>query len=146
LFIIFIVVYYVEEREDPKGTSQSSLKYSEEPFNPPSTSIPIKRRNPNQLPPLEQTNRGYRPMGVDNGSISDDQHPLIKDRNPIRQARFDDVNAAASLPQYSRSDAKKYPLSINKRTYENTDNTDARFYTGHSPEHEQALPYVNYST
>ncbi|CAF1484802.1 unnamed protein product, partial [Adineta steineri] len=64
-----------EKREDPKGTSQTSLKYSEEPLQQQQlTALPSPRRNFGRIPPLERTTHGT-------GNLGDDMDPLISHLN-----------------------------------------------------------------
>jgi len=144
MYIILIVVSNVEKREDPKGTSQASLKYSEEPTQQ-STVIPLPRRNFGRVPPPETSirdNNLYRRSGGRNG---DDVTPLISIQNQQRQPRLGDVNAPASLPEYNRPNGREYPIPTRKKSGPG-ESGDVGSYVGHSPEHEQPLPYVEYFT
>lgn len=145
IYIVLIVVSNVEKREDPKGTSNSSLKYSEDPTEKHAPAvIPSPRRNVSRAPPLESTIReNYRRNDGVGRSNTDDMTPLIVD--PPRRVRPGDVTASADLPQYERSNGRDYPVVTRKRTGPGGSD-DAGFYVGRSPEHEQSLPYVEYFT
>lgn len=148
LFRFHCYLLYVDKREDPKGTSQSSLKYSEDPTDKQSSTVnPSSRRNPGRIPPLETTVREnglYRRNDGVGRSNGDDRIPLILD--PPRRSRPGDVNASASLPQYDRSNnQREYTIPTRKRS-EPGESGDAGYYVGRSPEHEQSLPYVEYCT
>ncbi|CAF1091093.1 unnamed protein product [Adineta steineri] len=101
-----------EKREDPKGTSQTSLKYSEEP---------LQQQQLTALPSLERATRGTENLG-------DDMDPLISHPNHQRPIRFGDVNASMNLSEYS--------LSTRNRSVPD----DVGRYVGLTP--EQPLPYA----
>lgn len=123
------------------------MKYSEDPLErQSSTVIPPPRRSFGRVPQLETTVRDnglYRRNDGVGRSSGDDMTPLIL--NPPRRSRPGDVNASASLPQYDRSNQREYPITTRKRS-EPIESGDAGYYVGHSPEHEQSLPYVEYCT
>jgi hypothetical protein len=99
-----------------------------------------------RIPPLESTIREnglYRRNDGVGRSNGDDMTPLILD--PPRRARSGDVTASADLPQYERPDEREYPVATRKRSGAG-ERGDAGYYVGRSPEHEQALPYVEYFT
>jgi hypothetical protein len=143
MYIVLIVVCNVEKREDPKGTSQPSLKYTEEPTEPqqPPTAVPLPRRSTGRAPTLESTVRDndlYRRNGAETA-------PFISNSNQQRQPRPGDVNASASLPEYNRPNDREYPISTRKKSGPG-ESSDAGYFVGYSPEHEQPLPYVEYFT
>jgi hypothetical protein len=70
--------------------------------------------------------------------------PLMSNTTQQRQPRSGDVNTSASLPQYHRPTDKEYPTPIRKRSGPG-ESGDVGHYVGYSPEHEQPLPYVEYS-
>ncbi|CAF0858917.1 unnamed protein product [Adineta steineri] len=83
-----------EKREDPKGTSQTSLKYSDEPLQQQQlTALPSPRRNFGGILPLERPTHGT-------GNLGDDMVPLISHPNHQRPIRFGDVNASMNLSEY----------------------------------------------
>ncbi len=55
------------------------------------------------------------------------------------------MNASASLPEYNRPNDKEYPISTRKKSGPG-ESSDAGYFVGYSPEHEQPLPYVEYFT
>lgn len=127
---MLIVVFHVDKREDPKGTSQTSLKFAEEPAKP-TIFPPTHRASASRPPPLEPVNRRT-------ASVGDDRAPLL----PIqRQARSGDVAAPSSLPQYHRPMDREYPVPSHPRNRPGSSG-DIGNYVGASSEHQQALPYV----
>ena len=144
MYIVLIVVSRIENREDPKGTSQSSLKHPEGSTEQSSTAIPVSKRTPGRIPPLEPLKRDnhlYRRSDGVGGNADDDMVPLVSNHTQRRQLRPDDVNASANLPSYNRLNDKEYRLPTKKRRGPG-ESGDAGYYAGHSPEHEQPLPYV----
>ncbi|CAF4896812.1 unnamed protein product [Rotaria sp. Silwood1] len=133
-------------RVDPKGTSQSSLKYSEEPTQEQSSIvIPAPRRSFGGVPSSHSAtfdNSVYRNGGGNNGNILDDMAPLVSNQ---RQSRPGDVSASASLPEYNRHNTREYPISTRKRNRPG-ESGDVEHYVGYSPEHEQQMLYVEYFT
>ena len=127
------------KREDPKGTSQASLKYTEEPAQ--TTAIPTTRRSFGRPPPLEPATRDGSLNRRGGGGIGDDRAPLLPTQIPSRQPRPGDVSTAASLPAYQRPADREYPIPARKKSGPG-DSGDAGYYVGYAPEHEQALPYV----
>ncbi|CAF0900929.1 unnamed protein product [Rotaria sordida] len=120
-------------RVDPKGTSQLSLKYYEEPTEQQSSIvIPTPRRNFGRVPLSNLStldNNVYRHGNGSDGSILDDMAPLVSNQ---RQPRPGDVNASASLPEYNRYNDKEYPISTRKRNIPGESDD-----VGYSQEHEQ---------
>lgn len=142
MYIVLTVVFNVEKREDPKGTSQTSIKYTEEPPHK-ALVIPSVRRDSNRIPPLEPVKtdtRLYRRSGTD-----EDILPLISNQNTQRPSRTSDVSGLASVPEYKRSNSKEYPIITRKKSGP-SESSDAGHYVGRSPEHEQLSPYVKYFT
>jgi hypothetical protein len=139
MYIVLIVVSpHVEKREDPKGTSQPSIKSFDDPTE---RQQPLPRRNfgrPPSSEPKTYDNNLYRR----NDGVGDDTTPFISNQ---RQPRSGDVNAPASLPRYNRPNEKEYPVPTRKRSGPG-ESGDAGYYVGRSPEHEQPLPYVEYFT
>jgi hypothetical protein len=138
MYIVLIVVYHVEKREDPKGTSQPSIKSFEDSTErqPP----PSKRnfgRTPSSEPILRDNSLHRR-----TGGVGDDTMPFVTNQ---RQPRPGDVNAPASLPRYNRPNEREYPMSTRKKS-EPGESGDVEYYVGRSPEHEQPLQYVKYFT
>jgi hypothetical protein len=146
MYIVLIVVCNVEKREDPKGTSQASLKYSEEPTQQQqqSKAIPLQRRNLARIPQSEPPIRDNNLYRNGDGSYGSDMAPLLSNPNQ-RQLRPGDVNTSASLPEYNRPNDKQYPVSTRKKSGPG-ESGDVGHYVGRSPEHEQPLPYVKYFT
>lgn len=140
-----IVVFNVEKREDPKGTSQTSIKSTEEPIIQQPIVIPTSRRSIGRPPPLEPVVHDNRVYRRSSGSNGDEVAPLISNQNLQRARRSGDVNASASLPEYNRPNDKEYPISTRKKSGPG-ESGDAGYYVGHSPEHEPARPYVKYFT
>ncbi|CAF5010937.1 unnamed protein product, partial [Rotaria sp. Silwood1] len=126
-------------RVDPKGTSQSSLKYSEEPTQEQSSIvIPAPRRSFGHVPSSHSStfdNSVYRNGGGNNGNILDDMAPLVSNQ---RQPRPGDVSASASLPENNRHNTREYPISTRKRNRPG-ESGDVGHYVGYSPEHEQQM-------
>ncbi len=149
IHIVLIVVSNVEKREEPKGTSQTSLKYWEQPLPQslpqPSTAVPLTRRNLGGIPPLEPATRDNSLYRRGPGSSVDDMVPLISIQNQPRQPRLGDVSASANLPEYHRPNERDYPRPTRKKSGPG-ESGDVGSYVGHSPEHEQPLPYVGYFT
>jgi hypothetical protein len=125
------------------------LRYSDESTQQ-STAIPPPRRISGRPPPLEpiiRDNNSHRRGGSGSGgaSVYEITSPLITNENQFRQPRSGDVNTAASLPEYHRPTDREYPLPTRKKSGP-SESTDADYYVGYSPEHEQPLPYVEYLT
>jgi hypothetical protein len=99
----------------------------------------LPRRNFGRSPLPEPTIRDNNNLYRRNGGLGDDTSPFIS--NP-RQPRPDDVNASASLPQYNRPNEREYPVATRKKSGPGQSG-DVEYYVGHSPEHEQPLPYVS---
>ncbi|CAF0898920.1 unnamed protein product [Rotaria sordida] len=122
-----------ERRVDPKGTSQLSLKYYEEPTEQQSSIvIPTPRRDFGRVPLSNLStldNNVYRHGNGSDGSILDDMAPLVSNQ---RQPRPGDVNASASLPEYNRYNDKEYPISTRERNIPGESDD-----VGYSQEHEQ---------
>jgi hypothetical protein len=138
-----IIVSNVEKREDPKGTSQSSLKYSDEPTqHQHPTVIPTPRRGINRMPPPETTIRDSSLHRRGTGNNGDDMAPLIPNQ---RQYRPGDVSTSASVPEYHRPSERDYPVSTRKKSGP-SESGGFDYYVGYAPEHEQTLPYVEYFT
>ncbi|CAF3328091.1 unnamed protein product [Rotaria socialis] len=117
-----------EKREDPKGTSQSSLTYTNEPTkHHHTTEIHQPRYGINRGPPPEPARRGA-------GTNGDDKAPLIPNQ---RQHRPGDVNSSASLPQYNRPNEREYPA---RKRSEPSESGGFDYYVGYPPEQEQSLP------
>lgn len=123
------------------------MRYSDESTQQ-LTAIPTPRRNLNRIPPLEPVTRDnnlYRRGGSGSGNINDSASPLLINQNQLRQPRPNDVSTATSLPQYHRPTDREYPIPTRKKSGP-SENTDAEYYVGYSPEHELPLPYVEYAT
>lgn len=124
----------VASREDPKGNSQSSLKYSDEPTDiQPVTRVPPPRRDFGRLPPEPTTRENSLPRRG-----GEDRAPLIPSQ---RQTRPGDVSSSAALPEYPRQDVREYPISSRKRSGP-AESDGFTYYVGYPPEHEQTIPYV----
>lgn len=134
MYICFIS--NVERREDPKGTSQSSLKYSDEPMDTqPVTRVPPPRRDLGR-PPLETMTRENN---LPRRGGAEERAPLIPSQ---RQTRPGDVSSSAALPEYPRPNEREYPIQTRKRSGPaESDGFD--YYVGYAPEHAQPLPYVD---
>lgn len=145
IYIVLLVVSNVDTREDPKGTSQTSLKYSEEPLPQQSTAVPPIRRNYGRIPPLEPINRDSSAYRRGTGNTADDMAPLVSNYNQRRQPRLGDASASANRPEYNRPNDREYPRSTRKRSGPG-ENNDVGHFVGYSSEHEQPLPYVGYFT
>lgn len=123
----------VAQREDPKGNSQSSLKYSDEPTDiQPVPRGPPPRRDFGRLPPEPSTRENSLPRR------GEDRAPLIPSQ---RQTRPGDVSSSAALPEYPRPNEREYPISTRKKSGP-AESDGFTYYVGYPPEHEQTLPYV----
>ena len=139
-----IVVFNIDKREDPKGTSQTSLRYFEEPSQ--TTLGPIPRRNFDRIPPLERLTPDTTPYRRGTDSLNGDTIPLVSTQARQRPSRLNDVITTGNLPVYNRSNERDYPISTRNRNGP-SENEDAGYYVDYSPEHEQiSLPYVPYFT
>ncbi|CAF1010142.1 unnamed protein product [Adineta steineri] len=121
------------KREDPKGTSRTSLPYTDEPNQTQITPKPRQKPGHGSRPdPSIRDNslprQGGRIMG-------DDMAPLIDRRQP----RSGDVNASANLPDYNRPNERRYPSTSRTRN-DPADSEGFDYYVGYAPEHEQPLP------
>ncbi|CAF2845073.1 unnamed protein product [Rotaria sp. Silwood2] len=126
-----------ELREDPKGTSQSSLKYSDEPTERHQTIVTHKpRQGATRPPPPEPSRRDTSLPRHGGGTNGDDMAPLILNQ---RQPRPGDVTSSATLPQYPRPNEREYPAPIRKRSGP-SESSGFDYYVGYAPEHEQPLP------
>ena len=134
---------YVANREDPKGTSQPSLQYSEEPAKPTPSTLPAPsaRRSSDRVPPLEPVRRGSSMSRQGAGSIREDTAPLLPAQAPQRQPRAGDVRGSGTLPAYQRPTDREYPVRTRSRS-RTGDSGDIGHYVGYPPEHDQPLPYV----
>ncbi|CAF1202107.1 unnamed protein product [Rotaria sordida] len=123
-----------EMREDPKGTSQSSITYVDGPTEQrQTTTIHLPRPGVTRVPPPEPTRRDtslHRRIG---GSHGDDMAPLIPNQ---RQPRPGDVSSSATLPQYIQSTEREYPITTRKRSGP-SESSGFDYYVGYAPEHEQ---------
>ncbi|CAF3914644.1 unnamed protein product [Rotaria magnacalcarata] len=137
------------ERDDPRGTSQASLKYSEEPTErQPLTIIPTPRRSFSQVPPPNSSTRDsfvYRPMDGSGSHVTTlaDMSPLGSSQIQQRQSRFGDVNASASLLERNRQDDKQYTVPPRKKS-RSAERDDVGYYAGQTQDYEQSLAYVEY--
>ena len=138
MYIVLIVVYHVEKREDPKGTSQPSIKSFEESTE---RQQPLPRRNIGRTSSTEPILRDNS-LNRRTGGVGGDTQPFVTHQ---RQPRPGDVNAPASLPRYNRPNEREYPMQTRKRS-EPGESGDVEYYVGRSPEHEQPLQYVEYFT
>ncbi|CAF3713442.1 unnamed protein product [Rotaria socialis] len=133
-----------KERYDPRGTSQASLKYSEEPTErQPSTITPTPRRSFSRVPPPNSSTRDsfvYRPIDGSRSHVTtlDDMSPLGSNQIQQRQSRFGDVNASASLPERNRQDDKQYTVSPRKKSRA-AERDDVGYYAGQTQDYEQPL-------
>ncbi|CAF0727358.1 unnamed protein product [Adineta ricciae] len=126
------------KREDPKGTSQTSLRYFEEPSQTTLGSIP--RRSVDRIPPLERLTRDTTPYRRGTDSLNGDTIPLVSTQARQRPSRLNDVITSGNLPVYNRPNERDYSISTRKRSGP-SENEDAGYYVGYSPEHEQiSLP------
>ncbi|UJR33542.1 hypothetical protein I4U23_020984 [Adineta vaga] len=125
-----------DKREDPKGTSQTSLRYFEEPTQAQPTLGSMPRRNFGRIPPLERLSRDNNSYRRGTDSIHSDTVPLVTTQNHQQQPRLGDVNAPANLPVYNRTNDREYPISTRTRSGP-SENDDLGYYVGYSPEHEQ---------
>jgi hypothetical protein len=126
-----------DKREDPKGTSQSSLKYSDEPTqHHQTTAIPVPRRGITRVPPPEPSVRDSSLHRRGGGNIADDMAPLITHQ---RQPRPGDVSSSAGLPEYHRPNERDYPAPTRKKSGP-AESSGFDYYVGYAPEHEQPLP------
>jgi hypothetical protein len=125
-----------EKREDPRGTSQSSLKYSDEPTQQQATAIPAPRRGFARVPPPEPSSRDNSLNRRTGGSMADDMAPLISNQ---RQPRPGDVSSSANLPEYHRPNEREYPVPTRKKSGP-AESGGFDYYVGYAPEHEQPLP------
>ncbi|CAF1647177.1 unnamed protein product [Adineta ricciae] len=126
-------------REDPRGTSQSSLKYSDEPNTQHHIAVPAPRRGTSRIPLNDSSARdnslNRRPVGSYSG---DDMAPLITHQ---RQTRPGDVSSSAGLPDYHRPNEREYTIATRKKSGP-SESGGFDYYVGYGPEHEQPLPYV----
>jgi len=125
-----------EKRADPKGTSQSSLKYSDEPTQQQATAVPPPRRGFGRIPPPEPSTRDSSLPRRTGGSMVDDMAPLIPNQ---RQPRPGDVSSSANLPEYHRPNEREYPVPTRKKSGP-AESGGFDYYVGYAPEHEQPLP------
>ncbi|CAF1432008.1 unnamed protein product [Rotaria sp. Silwood1] len=127
---------HTEKREDPKGTSQSSLKYSDEPTEQHGTAIHIPRQGGSRVVPPEPSKRDTSLHRRGGGTNGDDMAPLIPSQ---RQPRLGDVTSSATLPQYPRPNEREYPIPPRKRSGP-SESSGFDYYVGYAPENEQPLP------
>ncbi|UJR13698.1 hypothetical protein I4U23_000709 [Adineta vaga] len=127
-------------REDPKGTSQSSLKYTDDPTQQHPRAVPTPRRGMNRVPLNDSSARDNSLPRRTGGSFGgDDMSPLITHQ---RQQRPNDVTSSAGLPDYQRSHEREYPMTTRKKSGP-SESGGFDYYVGYAPEHEQPLPYVD---
>lgn len=144
MYIVSITVVNVEKRQDPKGTSQTSLKYSEDPtHHQTSTVIPVPRRSFSRgLSSTSSTLESgvYRQVDTNNGhgTIVTDRSPLMSDQ---RQYRPGDVNAPTNVVEYNQYTDREYTIPPRKQT-RTSDIDDIGYYVGQIHDDEPPRTYV----
>lgn len=133
-----ILVSHVERREDPRGTSQSSLKNADE-LSQPTTVRPAPRRGAGRGTQPETIIRDSSLTQRGVGSLGDDTTLLLPS---YRQPRPGDVSTGTNLPEYGRSMGRDYPMPARKRSTP-AESSGFDYYVGYPPDHEQPLPYVD---